>query len=128
MRLLIIAMPCSAILPLTITTSASIILVNFILAFGCITPIPDVLMNILSPFPFSTTLVSPVTTWTLALVQHSFILFKICQKVSIGKPSSIIKDSDKYFAIAPHIAKSLTVPLIANSPILPPGKKSGFTT
>ena len=86
------------------------------------------LINILSPFPLSTTFVSPVTTNTPALSQLSFIPTKISQNSDIGRPSSIIKLSDRYFGIAPHMAISLTVPFTANSPMLPPGKKIGEIT
>ena len=34
----------------------------------------------------------------------------------------------KYFGLAPHMARSLTVPLMARVPIVPPGKMSGRTT
>jgi hypothetical protein len=46
----------------------------------------------------------------------------------MGKPSSIIKPKLKYRGTAPHIAKSLTVPLTASEPMSPPGKNNGETT
>ncbi len=45
-----------------------------------------------------------------------------------GKPSSRMKPADRYSGVAPATARSLTVPLIARSPMLPPGKNSGETT
>ena len=89
---------------------------------------PDVLMNILSPLPFSTTLVSPVTILIFALSAAFFILTSTSQNSFIVKPSSMIKPKDIYLASAPHIAISFTVPLIAKSPIFPPGKKIGEIT
>ena len=89
---------------------------------------PLVLINILSPFPFSTTLVSPVTIYTPAFWQAVLIDTNTSQNSSIRKPSSSIKLKDKYLGIAPHIARSFTVPFTASSPILPPGKNMGDTT
>ena len=39
-----------------------------------------------------------------------------------------LKEALIYNGVAPLMHKSLTVPLTARSPILPPGKKSGVTT
>ena len=97
------------------------------LDFGCIGPTPDVFTKILSPFPFSTTLVSPVTTCTPAFSQANLIATRISQNSFTGSPSSIIKLNERYLGVAPHIAKSLTVPFTASSPIFPPGKKIGET-
>ncbi len=67
-----------------------------IFALGCNFPIPVVFTNILSPFPLSTTLVSPVTILTPALSAAYFIETRISQNSFIGKPSSKIKLNDKY--------------------------------
>ena len=89
---------------------------------------PDVLINNLSPFPFSTTFVSPVTMEIPDLSAAVLILTNTSQNSFMVSPSSIIKLRDKYLGVAPHIAISFTVPLMARSPILPPGKKMGEMT
>ena len=43
-------------------------------------------------------------------------------------PSSRMKPQDRWLGTAPLIARSLTVPLTARSPMDPPGKNSGRTT
>jgi len=43
-------------------------------------------------------------------------------------PSSRMKAVDSTRGVAPAIARSLTVPFTARSPIEPPGKNIGFTT
>ena len=58
-------------------------------------------MKILSPLPFSTTFVSPVTRITPALSQALLILSTITHKSEIGKPSSIIKPGDKILINGP---------------------------
>ena len=123
-----IAVACVAMLSLTISLSPILILRMSILALGCNFPIPVVLMKILSPLPLSTTFVSPVTILTPAFSAAYLIETKMSQNSFIGSPSSIIKLNDKYCGIPPHIATSLTVPLIAKSPISPPGKKMGEMT
>ena len=55
-----------------------------------ITPIPEVLMKILSTVPFGTTLVSPVTTETPARSAACPIAAMIVSNCSIAKPSSMI--------------------------------------
>ena len=48
--------------------------------------------------------------------------------MSVGKPDSRIKVTTIASGFAPETARSLTVPLMASSPIEPPGNTSGFTT
>ena len=45
-----------------------------------------------------------------------------------GVPSSRMNAVDRYSGVAPDMARSLTVPLTARSPIDPPGKNIGLTT
>ena len=45
-----------------------------------------------------------------------------------GRPSSTMNPADRASGRAPAIARSLTVPFTASSPMSPPGKKSGRTT
>src|SRR5208283_340398 len=89
---------------------------------------PEVLINIPSPFPFSTTFVSPAIMWTPAFSAAFDMDDKILRKSSIGSPSSIINPVERQYGRAPTTDRSLTVPLTASSPIVPPGKKSGETT
>ena len=89
---------------------------------------PDVLMKILSPLPLFTTFVSPVTICTPARSAARRMAKRISCNSVMGKPSSIIKPTLSTFGSAPAMAKSLTVPLTANSPMFPPGKKTGCTT
>ena len=51
-----------------------------------------------------------------------------CQSCSTGHSFFRMKPAVRNNGCAPPIAKSLTVPLTARCPILPPGKKSGRTT
>ena len=50
------------------------------------------------------------------------------QSVSMGRPSSRMNPALSQRGCAPHMARSLTVPLMASEPMSPPGKKSGCTT
>jgi hypothetical protein len=50
------------------------------------------------------------------------------RNVSADRPSSSTSESVSASGRAPAIARSLTVPLTASSPIEPPGKRSGLTT
>ncbi len=92
------------------------------------TPIPVVLINSLSAAPRWTTFVSPVTICTPAFLAAACILSATRRKVSTASPSSKITLQVRYNGLAPLTAKSLTVPLMANSPISPPGKNKGSTT
>ena len=96
--------------PVTITLSPGSILSFPNLKFSTLIPIPEVLINIPSPCPFSTTFVSPVTISTPAIfavsLKDSIILFKI----SILKPSSIINPK---LAPSPSIF-NLLLPTLGN--------------
>ena len=50
------------------------------------------------------------------------------RRTSASRPSSRISERLSASGRAPAIARSLTVPLTASSPIEPPGKRSGLTT
>jgi len=66
--------PCSPIPPFIITKSPfSTFLFDKSLFSFSIIPIPEVFINILSPFPFSTTFVSPVTIFISHSSDASFI-------------------------------------------------------
>jgi len=104
------AIPWLPMGPFIITTSPILALLPEILTPSSTIPIPVVLINILSAAPLFTTLVSPVTISTLAIADASFILKTIFFNKLKSIPSSIIKEQLKYKGVAPHIAKSLTVP------------------
>ena len=92
-------------------------------------PTPAVLMKMPSPWPFSTTLVSPVTMWTPASRAASRIETRIRLQVLDGE--ALLEDEADArgrAALAPAVATSLTVPHTASRPMSPPGKKSGLTT
>jgi len=78
--------------------------------------------------PFSTTLVSPVTICTPAAAAAACIDSVMRTRSATAKPSSRMNPADRYSGTAPDTARSLTVPLTARSPMLPPGKNSGETT
>ena len=122
------AAPCSPIVPLIIILSPTLMLLIPNGLFLDITPMPVVFINSLSPFPFSTTFVSPHTILILAFIASWLIVFIISSSSFIASPSSIISESDKYKGIAPTTDRSLTVPQIDNFPILPPLKNMGSTT
>jgi hypothetical protein len=82
-------------------------------------------MKILSAAPWGTTLVSPVTTVTPAARAAAAISPATRSRSAIGNPSSMINPTLRYWGSAPHMARSLTVPLTARSPMLPPGEKDG---
>ena len=96
--------------PFIITTSPTLALLPEIFTPSFTIPTPEVLINILSAAPLSTTLVSPVTISTRATAEASLILKTIFSNKLKENPSSIIKEQLKYLGVAPHIAKSLTVP------------------
>ncbi len=91
-------------------------------------PIPVVLIKILSQLPLSTTFVSPVTIVTPACPAASAMADIIRCRSLMGNPSSRIKPALRPSGWAPVMQISFTVPLIARSPMLPPGKKIGSTT
>ena len=92
-----------------------------------ILPTPVVLMKIPSAQPFGTTLVSPQTILAPEMLNSFAMLLTIVLSLSISKPSSIITLQLKYCGCAPIIAKSFTVPAMANLPMLPPAKNNGDT-
>jgi hypothetical protein len=85
-------------------------------------------MNSLSHAPFGTTLVSPVTICTPAVLDASAIERATLRKSSTFTPSSTITGHDKYSGMAPPTTRSLTVPKTASRPMSPPGKNRGSTT
>ena len=85
-------------------------------------------MNTRSPCPASTTLVSPVTSRTSAATAAAPRSVAIRPMSASEVPSSRMNAVESTSGIAPDMARSLTVPLTARSPMLPPGKTSGFTT
>ena len=89
---------------------------------------PAVLMKTPSPWPASTTLVSPVTSRTPAAARpRRDRLAPRGRPRPVSMPSSRMKPPERS-GRAPLMARSLTVPLTARSPMLPPGKNSGRTT
>src|SRR5512140_1666848 len=92
------------------------------------TPMPAVVMKIPSPFPRSTTFVSPQAMTTPASFAASRIAASARSRVSIGSPSSRIRAHEIATAFAPQTARSFTVPQTARRPMSPPGKKGGVTT
>ena len=91
-------------------------------------PMPVVQMYMPSAAPRSTTLVSPVITSTPAASAAAAIASTSARRTSAGRPSSRISERLSAAGSAPAIARSLTVPFTASSPIEPPGKRSGLTT
>lgn len=81
-----------------------------------------------SPWPASTTLVSPVATSTPAARAAAPMASATHATTGISTPSSRMNPQERYAASAPLMARSLTVPLTARSPMEPPGKNSGRTT
>src|SRR5659263_203056 len=92
------------------------------------TPTPAVVMKIPSPFPRSTTFVSPQAMVTPASFAASRIAASARSRVSIGSPSSRIRPHEIATAFAPQTERSFTVPQTASRPMSPPGKKGGVTT
>src|SRR4051812_39975209 len=97
-------------------------------ARGSRRPRPVVVMYRPSAWPRSTTLVSPPTIRTSAASAARAIASTSARSVSASRPSSRIRLSVSASGFAPPIARSLTVPLTASSPIDPPGNRSGLTT
>src|SRR5665647_2271892 len=86
------------------------------------TPIPAVLMYTPSPLPRSTTFVSPVTSLTPATRAAAPTCWAIRPSSSSPVPSCRMYAVDMNSGTAPDMARSLTVPFTARSPIDPPGK------
>ena len=87
------------------------------------TPMPEVLMKILSPLPRPTTLVSPVTTGTPARAAAACTDSITRRRSASGSPSSRMNASDSASGRAPPTARSLMVPFTASSPMSPPRKE-----
>ena len=121
-------MPWSAIVPLRITTSPGRAFDAEMLTPSGTIPMPVVVTNSLSADFRFTTFVSPVTMATPAAAAALAIAATTCDSSSIGNPSSRMKAAERHTGTAPLMARSLTVPFTASSPMLPPGKNSGVTT
>ena len=121
-------MPCRPMSPDRSTASPARTLAGTISSECSTRPMPAVLMKIPSPFPWSTTFVSPVTISAPAARAAARIESSTVRNDSIGKPSSRMKAALSHAGRAPDIARSFTVPLTASVPMSPPGKKAGRTT
>ncbi len=97
-------------------------------ARGSMRPRPVVVTYIESHLPRSTTLVSPAMISTPAARAAAAIASTSARRSSAERPSSSTSESVSASGRAPAIARSLTVPLTASSPIEPPGKRIGLTT
>ena len=84
--------------------------------------------DIESHLPRSTTFVSPAMISTPAARAAAAIASTSARRSSAERPSSSTKERVSASGSAPAMARSLTVPLTASSPIDPPGKRSGLTT
>ena len=73
-------------------------------------------------------MVSPVTTATPAASAAALMDATMRRRLSVGRPSSMMRARLRYFGSAPHMARSFTVPQTQSLPISPPGKNSGSTT
>ena len=91
-------------------------------------PMPAVFTYTWSPWPASTTLVSPVTMLTPAARAASPMSWATRPITDSSVPSSSTKPQERYAGTAPLMARSLRVPFTARWPIEPPGKNSGRTT
>src|SRR4051794_19940666 len=125
-RASMIAVPCSPMLPESRMRSPGRVGANS--ARGSRRPTPVVQIYMPSAWPRSTTFVSPVTTLTPALSAARATASTSARRVSDSRPSSRISARLSASGRAPAIARSLTVPLTASSPIEPPGNLSGLTT
>ena len=123
-----IATPWSPIVPLTRMRSPGRARSPEICTPVGTTPTPVVVMKTPSPLPFSTTLVSPVTTGTPASRDAAAIDSTMRFRSASAKPSSRMKPAARYSGTAPDIATSLIVPCTDRQPMSPPGKNSGETT
>ncbi len=124
----ITAMPWSPIVPETTMRSPGRARSPEISSPAGTTPTPVVVMKTPSPFPASTTLVSPVTIGTPASRAARAIESTIRCRSASGKPSSRMNPAASHSGCAPDIATSLIVPCTDRQPMSPPGKKSGETT
>jgi hypothetical protein len=122
-RTLMMAMPWLAMGPLTRTASPGRARLGAISIPGGMRPTPVVLMKTPSPFPRSTTLVSPVTMRTPDSAAAACMERAMVQRSSMGKPSSRMNPVERARGVAPHMARSFTVPWTASEPMSPPGKK-----
>src|SRR4051812_1315062 len=120
-RASMIAVPCSPIAPESRIRSPGRAGANA--ARGSRRPMPVVQTYMPSAWPRSTTFVSPVTTVTPAASAAAAIAATSKRRSSEDRPSSRISARLRASGRAPAIARSLTVPLTASSPIEPPGKR-----
>ena len=121
-RQLITATPWTPRSPLTRTTSPGHARAGWMSTPCCSSPIPAVLMNTRSPCPASTTLVSPVTSRTSAATAAAPRSVATRPMSASEVPSSRMNAVESTSGIAPDMARSLTVPLTARSPMLPRGR------
>src|SRR4051794_7771597 len=127
-RASMIAVPCSPIEPETRMRSPGRTALGDSAARGSRAPTPVVHTYMPSACPRSTTFVSPATMRTSAASAARAIASTSARSTSASSPSSRISARLSASGRAPPIARSLTVPLTASSPIEPPGKRSGLTT
>ena len=87
-------------------------------------------MYIPSAWPRSTTFVSPPTIAHARRRARRAAIASTSARSVVGVEALLEDQADSVSAsgFAPAIARSLTVPLTASSPIEPPGKRSGLTT
>ena len=121
-RASMIAEPCSPIGPDTMIRSPGRSPAVDSSARGSSTPTPVVQTYILSAWPRSTTLVSPVTICTPAASAARAAASTSARSSSAGRPSSSTSARLSASGRAPDTARSLTVPFTASSPIEPPGE------
>ena len=91
-------------------------------------PMPLVVRKAPSALPRSTTLVSPVTTWTAQSVAAAATEARMRRSSASSSPSSRIRPRLRAQGRAPAMARSLQVPTTARRPMSPPGNSRGFTT
>ena len=127
-RVAMMAMPWRPRSPLRMMASPGRMLDGATVRGVSITPSPAVVTYRPSPLPRSTTLVSPVTMPTPAAAAAACIEATTFSSVAMGKPSSRMKPALSQSGRAPHMQRSLTVPLTAILPMSLPGKNSGLTT
>src|SRR4051794_18744313 len=127
-RASMIAVPCSPIEPETRMRSPGRTALGDSAARGSRAPTPVVHTYMPSACPRSTTFVSPATMRTSAASAARAIASTSARSTSASSPSSRISARLSASGRAPPIARSLTVPFTASSPIEPPGNRSGLTT
>ena len=91
-------------------------------------PMPDVEMNIPSAFPRSTTFVSPHAMITPVSSHTVLREERIRIRSCLSRPSSRMRDTERYFGCAPIMARSLMVPQAESLPMSPPRNSRGHTT